>query len=287
MPQRPESERAPEGGRRLTLTWSGRTSRGLVRSNNEDTLWGHAVSASEARGGNADGRIESVYPGALFAVADGMGGALAGEVASGLAVSVLGSEMAQRSQQARAAGDDLEAWLTRTLVAAVESANNAIRQEGDSNPQRRGMGTTLTCAWVVGETAVVGQVGDSRAYLFRGGHLKQITKDQSLVGKLIEDGIITEEEADKIAGKNIILQALGSEEPLEVVADRHRLQSGDALLLCTDGLSGVVSHKDLEEELRRGGSAPDVCLRLITLAEKRGGPDNITVLLVRAEGLGR
>ncbi len=287
MAQRSEADRPPEGGRRLTLTWSGRTAMGLVRTNNEDTLWGHSVGAPLAKGGNADGRLESLFPGALFAVADGMGGALAGEVASGLAVSILGSEMAQRSQLARAAGDDLEGWLTRTLVAAVESANVAIRQEGDSNPQRRGMGTTLTCVWLVGDTAVVGQVGDSRAYLFRGGHLKQITKDQSLVGKLIEDGIITEEEADKIAGKNIILQALGSEEPLEVVAERHRLQPGDALLLCTDGLSGVVTHKEIEEELRRGGPALEVCQRLIALAEKRGGPDNITVLLVRADVLGR
>lgn len=283
MAQSNQAERPPEGGRRLTLTWSGRTSKGLVRSNNEDTLWGHLVGQADARGGSADGRVESVFPGALFAVADGMGGALAGEVASGLAVSVLGAEMAVRSRAAREAGDDLELWCRRTLIAAVEAANNAIRQEGEANPQRRGMGTTLTVAWVLGDTCVVGQVGDSRAYLFRGGHLKQLTKDQSLVGKLIEDGIITEEEADKIAGKNIILQALGSEEPLEVVADRHALQPGDALLLCTDGLSGVVSNRDLEDDLRRGGSTLEVCQRLIALAEKRGGPDNITVLLVRAE----
>lgn len=281
------ADRPPEGGRRLTLSWSGRTSKGLVRTNNEDTLWGHAVGRGDARGGNADGRGDSAYPGGLFAVADGMGGALAGEVASGLAVSVVGSEMATRSSAAREAGDNLDAWCERTLVAAVEAANNAIRLEGEANPQRRGMGTTLTIAWVIGDLCVVGQVGDSRAYLFRGGHLKQLTKDQSLVGKLIEDGIITEEEAEKIAGKNIILQALGSEEPLEVVAERHRLLPGDALLLCTDGLSGVVSNKDIEEDLRRGGAPVEVCQRLIALAEKRGGPDNITVLLIRAEAAGR
>jgi protein phosphatase len=195
--------------------------------------------------------------------------------------------MGTRAVQAREAGGNVEDWCVQTLVAAVEAANNAIRLEGESNPQRRGMGTTLTALWAVGDLAVIAQVGDSRAYLFRAGHLKQVTKDQSLVGKLIEDGIITEEEAEKIAGKNIILQALGSDEPLEVVAERHRLQPGDALLLCTDGLSGVVSNKDLEDELRRGGTPEEIGQRLIALAEKRGGPDNITVLHLKAEAAGR
>jgi protein phosphatase len=221
----------------------------------------------------------------LCSVADGMGGALAGEVASGLAVSVVATEMSARIAQAREAGALLDDWCVHTLVAAVEAANNAIRLEGEGNAQRRGMGTTLTAAWIVGDLAVIAQVGDSRAYLFRGGHLKQVTKDQSLVGKLIEDGIITEDEAERIAGKNIILQALGSDEPLEVVAERHRLQPGDALLLCTDGLSGVVSNKELEDDLRRGGSPDEIAPRLIALAEKRGGPDNITVLHVRADAI--
>jgi protein phosphatase len=287
MPQKPEADRPPDGGRRLTLSWCGRTSKGLVRSNNEDTLWAHPVGASNGKSGNSEGRTESAFPGVLLAVADGMGGALAGEVASGLAVSVVASEMAARCAQARESGAALEEWCTQTLIAAVEAANNAIRLEGESNPQRRGMGTTLTAVWVVGELAVIAQVGDSRAYLFRGGHLKQLTKDQSLVGKLIEDGIITEDEAERIAGKNIILQALGSDEPLEVVAERHRLHPGDALLLCTDGLSGVVSNKDLEDDLRRGGGPEEISPRLVALAEKRGGPDNITVLYLRAAAVGR
>jgi protein phosphatase len=110
-----------------------------------------------------------------------------------------------------------------------------------------------------------------------------MTKDQSLVGKLIEDGIISEEEAERIAGRNIILQALGSEEPLDVVQQNERLQGGDVLLLCTDGLSGIVNNREIEEDLRRGGRPDEVCDRLIALAEKRGGPDNITVLVVRVE----
>jgi protein phosphatase len=287
MPQKPEADRPPEGGRRLTLSWCGRTSKGLVRSNNEDTLWAHPVGGTSGKSGNSEGKVDSAFPGLLLSVADGMGGALAGEVASGLAVSVVASEMAARVAQAREAGAAQDEWSVQTLVAAVEAANNAIRLEGESNAQRRGMGTTLTAAWIVGDYVVIPQVGDSRAYLFRGGHLKQLTKDQSLVGKLIEDGIITEDEAERIAGKNIILQALGSDEPLEVVADRHRLQPGDALLLCTDGLTGVVSNKDIEDDLRRGGAPEEITARLIALAEKRGGPDNITVLYVRADATGR
>lgn len=286
MPQKPEAERQPEAGKRLVHVWCGRTSKGLVRSNNEDTLWAHPVAAAAGRAGGAEGRAEAVYPGLLFCVADGMGGALAGEVASNLAVSVVATEMAARS----APGCDVppsDDGCAQTLVAAVEAANNAIRVDGEGNAQRRGMGTTLTAAWVIGDLAVIAQVGDSRAYLFRGGHLKQVTKDQSLVGKLIEDGIITEDEAERIAGKNIILQALGSDEPLDVVIERHRLQPGDTLLLCTDGLSGVVSNKDLEDDLRRGGTPEDIVQRLIALAEKRGGPDNITVLHVRSEAPGR
>ena len=283
MPQQPEAERPSEAARRLLVTWCGRTVRGLVRTNNEDNLWAQPLGGSGARSGDASGRLESGFPGFLFAVADGMGGALAGEVASSLAVTVLGSEMAQRSGQPRESGPGAEAWYVNHLIAAVEAANTSIRLEGEANPQRRGMGTTLTAVWMAQDHAIIAQVGDSRAYLFRAGHLKQVTKDQSLVGKLIEDGIITEEEAERIAGKNIILQALGSEEPLEVVADNLRLAPGDLLLLCTDGLSGVVNNREIEEDLRRGGTPEELGARLIAMAEKRGAPDNVTVLLVRVE----
>src|SRR5688572_16774734 len=123
MPQKPEADRPPEGGRRLTLSWCGRTSKGLVRSNNEDTLWAHGVAGGSGKGGNSDGRVDSAFPGLLCSVADGMGGALAGEVASGLAVSVVASEMSARIAQAREGGALLDEWCLHTLVAAVEAAN--------------------------------------------------------------------------------------------------------------------------------------------------------------------
>jgi protein phosphatase len=145
------------------------------------------------------------------------------------------------------------------------------------------MGTTLTAVWVYDHLAQIGHVGDSRAYLFRKGNLTQLTKDQSLVEKLLEDKIISPEEAERMAARNIILQALGSEEDLEVAAPSVRVQDGDMLLLCTDGLTGVVPNADVEETLRHGGGLDDLCQRLIDTAEARGGPDNITVLLCRVD----
>lgn len=268
------------------MIWCGRTVTGRVRKNNEDNLWASALGAEGAREGDSEGRTETRFPGALFAVADGMGGALAGEVASRLAVTTVSAELIRRGQVIRR-GQEMGADAEDTLVfdalrGAVEAANACIRGEGESNPQRRGMGTTLTAVWAHSDRAWIAQVGDSRAYLFRGGHLRQLTKDQSLVGKLIEDGIISEREAERMAGRNIILQALGTDEPLDVVLGVETLEPGDLLMLCTDGLSGVLNNEHLQDDLRRGGEPEATCLRLIEAANERGGPDNITVLLVRA-----
>lgn len=266
------------------MTWCGRTVTGQVRRNNEDTLWAAPLDVVEPRNGDSEGEVDTAWPGMLLAVADGMGGALAGEVASGLAVTTLGQEMARRSREhVQPDGDDED--YGALLRASVEVANECIRGESESNPQRRGMGTTLTAVWIRHDHAEIAQVGDSRAYLFRGGRLTQLTKDQSLVGKLIEDGIITEDEAERMAGRNIILQALGTDEPLDVVHQTEVLRPGDTLLLCTDGLSGVVNNRDLEEELRKGGAPAEICARLVDLANQRGGPDNITVLLARTSAV--
>ncbi len=269
-----------ESDSQFQLAWHGRTVVGKVRTNNEDTLAAGPV-ADEINAGDSQGGASLQWAGVLLAVADGMGGALAGEVASGLAVTTLADELRTR------AGNDGAGWSAeehrQALIHAVESANQKIRGEGENNPQHRGMGTTLTAVWLHGGVAEIAQVGDSRAYRFRGGHLQQLTKDQSLVGKLIEDGIITEEEAERIAGRNIILQALGSEEELEVVHQCEPLEPSELLMLCTDGLSGVVNNAEIEEELRKGGSLDELITRLIELAEARGGPDNITILMGRVE----
>lgn len=271
---------------RLRVHWAGRSVVGCVRTNNEDALWAGSLAGPSAAG--VDGEIPDdtegdgvlQRPGAVLAVADGMGGAKAGEVASALAVSILSQEMLQRA----AAGVEGDAdALAASFVGAVEVANERIRDESAMNPARRGMGTTLTAVWVYDQVAQIVHVGDSRAYLFRKGRLARLTKDQSLVEKLLEDNIITEEEAQRMGARNIILQALGSEEDLEVAQPRGELEAGDMLVLCTDGLTGVVPDEDVEEILQEGGSLEDTCTRLIEAAEAAGGPDNITVLVGRIE----
>ena len=280
---------APSGMARLRVQWFGRTVVGRVRTNNEDAFSAALLSATEPStqaNGRADlqtgtGGLER--PGTLLAVADGMGGAKAGEVASGMAVTILGEEMTHRAEEGLTA-DAGHDELHDTFVRAVHLANERIRDEGTSNPSRRGMGTTLTAAWLLDDLAMLAHVGDSRAYLFRRGNLSQITKDQSLVEKLLEDQVITEAEAkDMRKVRNIILQALGSEEDVEVAVDRVELQAADMLVLCTDGLTAVLENEDVEKCLRLGGGLEEVCDRLIQKAEDGGGPDNITVLLGRVD----
>lgn len=273
---------------RLVVVWHGRTVVGCVRQNNEDSLWASALGSEPAADepGPAQRELDGCgglgRPGALLAVADGMGGAKAGEVASGLAVSILRREMEAHVRSGEL-DDAPPEQLRDALVRSIEVANERIRDEGQRNSARSGMGTTLTAVWAYDGVAQIAHVGDSRAYLFRRGNLQQLTRDQSLVEKLLEDNIITAEEAEKMAARNIILQALGSEEDLEVAEQRLALQPGDLLLLCTDGLCGVANNREVEEVLRLGGSLEEMTQRLIQLAEAKGGPDNITVLLGRLE----
>ena len=274
-----DSKAAP----RLSVTWHGRSVVGCVRKNNEDSLWAGALSdavnsAEREHDAASDGATQLERPGALLLVADGMGGAKAGEVASGMAVQIVSEEMQRRANGGSVAEAD-DAALAEIFSAAVERANELIREEGASNPSRHGMGTTLTAVWALHGAAHLAHVGDSRAYLFRKGNLQKLTKDQSLVEKLLEDKIISPEEAQRMGARNIILQALGSEEELDVAGSRIDLQAGDTVLLCTDGLTGVVDDDDLEEALRQGGGLDAIAARLIKAAEDGGGPDNITVLL--------
>jgi len=270
------------------MRWHGRSVVGCVRQNNEDALWAGGLARQDAPGSGTedDTPLEQTFegaaalsrPGTLLAVADGMGGAKAGEVASGMAVRILSEEMLRRAPDEAVVEADLEA-LTATFIDAVEQANAQIRAEGTSNPSRQGMGTTLTAIWALDDVAQMVHVGDSRAYLFRKGNLQRLTKDQSLVEKLLEDKIISPEEAQRMNARNIILQALGSEDDLDVAHPRAHLEFGDIVLLCTDGLTGVVEDDALEESLREGGSLAEMCARLIRAAEDGGGPDNITTLL--------
>jgi protein phosphatase len=260
----------------LRVTCVGRTVTGKVRKNNEDNLWAATVGDPAAAAGDRDTTGGGAWASSSrWRTAWGSQGR---QVASRLAVETLAEELSART---RAVGFEPRD-VAPLGEAAILAANERILRDGSENASREGMGTTLTVAWVLGPQVHLFQVGDSRAYLFREGRLRQLTKDQSLVEKLVDDGILTKEEAERVAGRHIILQALGSEERLAVERGAETLKDGDILLLCTDGLSGLLRHEALESAMRKGSPSLDgLCAKLVEMAEAEGGTDNITVLLAR------
>ena len=221
--------------------------------------------------------------GTLFMVADGMGGAAAGEIASAMAIEVVLREL----NEALSAVDapDKEAYAL-ALKRATAVANTQIHSFALEHPEFRGMGTTATIAGVLGDTLFLAQVGDSRAYLVRDGLARQITKDQSLMQKLIEAGEITEEEAEQSERRNIILQALGPESQIRVDLTHQQVRRDDVLILCSDGLSGQVKIDEIARVVTEQNDLMVVCKSLIDLANENGGPDNITVIAARFAGDG-
>lgn len=211
----------------------------------------------------------------VFAVADGMGGHLAGDVASATAllpVKSLDGQVFPDSASAQAA-----------LLDAVLAANAAVVRKAADEPDLRGMGTTLTAAIVEGRRLHVAHVGDSRAYLFRDGDLIQLTRDHTLVAHLIEEGQISEEEAAHHPHRSIITRAIGVDVDLDVDTMTIDLQDGDQLLLCSDGLTGPVDDTTIEDILSADLAITEAASDLIDTANEAGGPDNITVVLLRFE----
>jgi serine/threonine protein phosphatase PrpC len=261
----------------ITVQVIGRTDVGLVREHNEDNF----LLADLATGSRDAATFHEVpQAGLLFAVCDGMGGAAAGEVASQMAVDTV-FEMMRRSVPA-ADRDN----LARALVRAIEEAGARIFEAARADRSRRGMGTTSTVATLMDRTLFVGQVGDSRAYVLRNGELKQVTKDQSLVNQLIEAGQLTEDEAEAFEHSNIILQALGTTEQVSVDLTFLELRRGDRLLMCSDGLSGLVHGDVIREVMVEYQDLNACCERLIELAKAGGGHDNVTVILCDFSGEG-
>jgi serine/threonine protein phosphatase PrpC len=261
----------------ITVHVVGRTDVGLVREHNEDNF----LLADLGTGSRDPSTFHEVPPaGLLLAVCDGMGGAAAGEVASQMAVDTV-FEMMRRSVPAQ----DRDA-LARALVRAIEEAGGRIFEGARADRSRRGMGTTSTVATLMDRTLFVGQVGDSRAYILRNGELKQVTKDQSLVNQLIEAGQHTEDEAEAFEHSNIILQALGTTEQVSVDLTFLELRRGDRLLMCSDGLSGLVHGDVIKEVMVEYQDLNACCERLIELAKAGGGHDNVTVILCDFTGEG-
>jgi protein phosphatase len=267
----------------VALKLFARTDVGQIREHNEDNFLVADLSKL-SRGLLESNRTATVGPfGHLFAVCDGMGGAAAGEVASQLAVDIIYERMIDGLDQKTIVGRD---ELARRLVRAVETAGYRIFQEAKADRSRRGMGTTVTASALVDDHLFFAQVGDSRGYVLREGVLTQVTRDQSLVNQLIEAGQLTVEEAETFEHNNIILQALGTSDTVQVDLTYVQVRRGDTMLLCSDGLSGMVRFDEIREIMRTAGEPVDICKALTERANLAGGHDNITVIIVTFDGDG-
>lgn len=261
----------------LRLRLFGRTDVGQIREHNEDNFL-VANLATGARGLMEDNRNFTIGKGGLIlGVCDGMGGAAAGEVASQMAVDMIFERIS--------AGGPAEERdeLARRLVRAIEYTGAHIFQEARADRGKRGMGTTATIAAMLDRRLFVGQVGDSRAYLLRDGKLVQLSRDQSLVNQLIEAGQLTEEEAETFEHNNIILQALGTAETVQVDLTYVDICKGDILMMCSDGLSGMIRADEIREVLLNSKEPMEACRELTDRANAAGGHDNITVIVARFE----
>src|ERR1041384_7121998 len=260
-----------------------KTDLGRTRDHNEDHFLVADLTRRDASLKPAVRTHEIGERGSLFVVADGMGGAAAGEVASEMATESIYEQMVNAWGSERELTPQRFAYWLRE---AVETANRQIHTYAAAHPEVRGMGTTTTAVGVLGDRFFLSQVGDSRAYLIRQGQAVQLTKDQSLMQRLVEAGELTEEEAAKSERRNIILQALGPDARVKVDLTHQEVRRGDILVLCSDGLSGSVKKEEIADIATRQRDLPAACDRLIALANERGGPDNITVILARFDGEG-
>jgi serine/threonine protein phosphatase PrpC len=267
----------------ITVHVFGRTDVGRTREHNEDSFVVADLTTDNASL-QPEVRTHAVgAKGTLFMVADGMGGAAAGEIASEMATTVILDELRTRWM----ATDDVRpVTFARALKEATKVANERINQFALSHIEYRGMGTTATIAGLLGDALYVAQIGDSRAYLVRDGAAVQITKDQSLMQKLVEAGELTEEEAEHSDRRNIILQALGPESTVKVDLTQQQLRRGDTLVLCSDGLSTQISKEQIAGLVSAEPDLVAACKKLIDTANEAGGPDNITVILARFDGDG-
>jgi PPM family protein phosphatase len=238
------------------------TDPGLARDNNEDSVVFDA-------------------PTQLAVLADGMGGYNAGEVASGMATAFIKSEMGRWLSQAGQNANARE--VRRALEICVDNANRSIFNAAGSNPQYAGMGTTLVVGVFQDGRLMLGHIGDSRCYRLRGDEFTQITKDHSLLQEQMDAGLITPEQAATSLNKNLVTRALGVEEVVMLETNEHRTEVGDIYLMCSDGLSDMVSDQDIAVIMRGEGDLDIKAKALVDAANAGGGRDNISVLLAMAK----
>ena len=266
---------------------------GRVRRGNEDNYLILNISRSKAwTGAQADGEFvietqnfEVDDNGVVLAVSDGMGGALAGEVASKMAVETVCEKILNEDVDETLTPESYEHHLVAKLYNATLYANYLIHQQGRTDPQYQGMGATFTGMGVTPNAVDIIQVGDSRAYLVRNGKIYQVTKDQSLVQQLIDAQQISPEEAETHTLKNVILQALGAQNEIYPVSARLVPSKDDVVLLCSDGLSNKVTAANMQRIVTENLEQLEVaCAELVTEANENGGEDNITVVLAKLTG---
>jgi len=252
----------------VRIVSGGATDVGRVRANNEDCFG-------------------IVAPMGLFILSDGMGGAAHGEVASALAVEtvVKHCQEAENNPAAPVYGETRAGWNDRTkrLFSAVYLANKRIFESAEAHPEQKGMGATLTAAWINGPRLSIAHVGDSRAYLLRGGNLQQLTNDHSLVAEQVRRGLITPQQAEESEMQSVLLRALGAHPEVEIDVDEVEIIPRDVLLLCSDGLTRMVTEPEIAGALQAETVPSTAAERLIALANENGGIDNVTVIVVRFE----
>ncbi len=254
-----------ETERRIRLHGAVSTSTGQIRENNEDNLF-----------------LWSQDEFMLAVVADGMGGAAAGEEASRLAVEAVESGMMTQTGL-QASSDDM---VTDIMCAAIRAANLNIVESAAANPEYRGMGTTMTLAFVRGTHVIVAHVGDSRAYHIQGTlrQIRQITSDHSFVEALVEAGHLTKEQAEEHPMRNVLYRALGQADEIDVDVYETRMHNGDRLVLCSDGLTRHVKETEIAQLITQYAEPAQAAQALIDRANALGGEDNISVVVIALEG---
>jgi PPM family protein phosphatase len=252
-----------------TLTDAALTDTGRVREHNEDTI-------------GSDPEL------GLYVLADGMGGYNAGEVASGLAVKTVLNHVRDGFLNQNVQGIDRLSGLMRPTIVlrdALLRANKIVHLTSKSQPHCEGMGTTVVAAMFFKDRLITAHVGDSRVYRIRNGVFEQITNDHSLLQELVDRGFYTPEEAATSTNKNYVTRALGVESTVEVEVREHPIAPGDLYLLCSDGLSDMLSDAEIKTGLLSGASLAETAQRLVEHANAAGGRDNISVVLARVDRL--
>lgn len=259
---------------RVSLTVYAQTDAGLVRPSNEDAFVVADLTSGAVMPEKRMTRCEVGERGVLMAVSDGIGGHQAGEVASALVVESLRRELASVEH-----GESSHARLERAVV----QVNREVWQAAQF-PGRENMGATLTALFVCGETAFIAEVGDSRAYLLRGGQIAQVTRDQSYVQLLVDSGALSPAQAKTSGLSNVVLQAMGLKPDVSVALGKIDLRQRDCLILCSDGLSNKLVDDELRQIVLTSPRLDVACQRLIDGAKQRGGEDNITAIVAGVSG---